>query len=57
MQSFVKIKSSRNGKIILSVTDIGKSYPSRNFLTLKICLFKAIPENFIFEKTSELTVL
>ena len=31
MRSFVKIKSLRNGKIILSFTDIGKSCPSREF--------------------------
>ena len=29
MRSFVKIKSSRNGEIILSITDIGKSCHSR----------------------------
>ena len=31
LQSFVKIKSSRNGELILSLTDIGKSCPSRKF--------------------------
>ena len=31
MRSFVKIKSSRNGEIILSVTDIGKSCPCCEF--------------------------
>ena len=35
---FVKIKSSRNGEIILSFTDLGKSFPSREFLTSQICL-------------------
>ena len=44
MQSFVKIKPSRNGKITLSFTDIGKSYPSREFLTSQICLLKAVRE-------------
>ena len=28
MQSFMKIKSSQNGKITLLTTDLGKSYPS-----------------------------
>ena len=33
MQSFfVKIKSSQNGEITLSFTDIGKSCPSSDFL-------------------------
>ena len=31
MRSFVKIKSSRKGKITLSPTDIGKSYPSSHY--------------------------
>ena len=35
---FREIKSSRNGKITLSFTDIGKSYLSLNFLTSQICL-------------------
>ena len=39
MRSFVKMKSSRNGEIILSFTDIGKSCPSRKFLLSKVCLF------------------
>ena len=34
----MKIKSSRNGEITLSFTDIGKSCPSSEFLTLQICL-------------------
>ena len=32
MRSIVKIESSRNGKITLSITDIGKSCTSREFL-------------------------
>ena len=32
MQSVVKIESSRNGEITLSITDIGKSCTSREFL-------------------------
>ena len=39
MRSFMKIKSSRNGEIIMSFTDIGKSYPIREFKTSQICLF------------------
>ena len=38
MQSFVKIKSSRNPQITLSFTDMGKSCPYRKFLTPQICL-------------------
>ena len=38
MRSFVKIQSSRNGEITLSLTDIGKSCPSHDFLTSQICV-------------------
>ena len=38
MQSFVKIKSSRNGKITLLLTDIGNTCPSREILTSQMCL-------------------
>ena len=38
MRIFLKIKSSRNGEINLSFTDIGKSCPSREFYTSQICL-------------------
>ena len=38
MRSFLKTKSSRNGVITLSFTDIGKSCPSREFLASQICL-------------------
>ena len=38
MRSFVKIKTSRNGKITLSFNDIGKSCLSRDFFTSLICL-------------------
>ena len=31
LRRFVKTKSSRNGEITLSITDIGKSCPSREF--------------------------
>ena len=38
MRSFVIIKSSRNGEITLSFTDVGKLCPSRGFLVSQICL-------------------
>ena len=34
----MKIESSRNGAIALSLTDIGKPCPSHEFLTSQICL-------------------
>ena len=43
MQSFVK-KSSRNGEITLSITDIGKSCPSRE-LNVASMSFNAIRKN------------
>ena len=52
VQSFVKIKASRNGENTLSTTDIGKSYPSR-----EIFPFNAILENEILAKISGFTVL
>ena len=44
MRSFVKIKSSQNGELILSITDMGKSYPSREFFTSLMCIL------MLFEK-------
>ena len=38
MRSFVKIRSSQNGEITLSTTDIGKSYPSHEIFRLQVCL-------------------
>ena len=38
MRSFVKIKSSPNGEITLSTTDIVKSCSSRDFLLSQVCL-------------------
>ena len=38
MRSFVKIKSSRNWEITLSITDIGKSCSGREFLAQQECL-------------------
>ena len=54
MQSFVKKKNSRNGKLTLSFIDIGKSCLSREF-SYHIS-FNAIRENKILAKTSESTV-
>ena len=53
MRSFVKIKPSQIGEIILSFTDIGKSRSCRDFLTSQICvltLFAKIvfSESFLF---------
>ena len=38
MRSFVKIKSSRNGEIIRSFTDIDEKCSIREFQTSQICL-------------------
>ena len=38
LRSFVKIKTSRIGEIILSFTDTSKSSPCREFLTSQICV-------------------
>ena len=38
MRSFEKINTSRNDEIALSFTDLGKSCPSREFLTSQICI-------------------
>ena len=38
VRSFVKMKSSRNREITLSITDIGKPCPSREILTSLVCL-------------------
>ena len=50
MQSFVKVKSSKNGKITLSFTDRGKSALVANMS------FNAIHENKILAKISKSTV-
>ena len=39
-RSFAKMKPSRNSKITPSFIDAGKSCPSREFLTLQICILK-----------------
>ena len=41
-RSFVKTKFSRNGEITLSITDIGKTCPSGEFLTSQVCLLTLI---------------
>ena len=51
----MKIKSSPNGEITLSFTDISKSCPSHNIFTLQICL-KAILKNKILANISAFTV-
>ena len=38
MRSFVKMKSSQNGEITLSITDKGKSCTSRKLLAPQECL-------------------
>ena len=57
MRSFVKIKSSRNGEITLSFTDIGKSSPCPEFLLLQICLLLLFAQSKILAKTSESTIV
>ena len=52
MQSFVKIKSSQNGEITLSFTDLGKSCISDEFLTS----FNSIRKNKILAEIPESTV-
>ena len=51
MQSFVKIKSSRNGEITLSFTDICKSCPSLEFLPSQVGILT------LFAKISGFTVV
>ena len=38
MRSFVKIKPSQSGEIILAFTDMDEPWPSRDFFTSQICL-------------------
>ena len=47
-RSCVKIKSLRNGKIMLSFTDISKSCPSPTLLTLQICLLTLFAKKSVF---------
>ena len=55
MRNFMKIKSSRNGGIILMFTDIGEKCSIREFQTSQIC-FSAIRENKMLTEISEFTV-
>ena len=50
------IKSSRNGEITLSFTDIGKPCPNRDFNIANMCL-NAVRENKILAKISLFTVV
>ena len=56
MQSFAQTKSSRNGKITLSITDIGKSCTSCEFLAPEECLLTLFAKNKILAKISRFTV-
>ena len=57
MQSFAKLKLSRNGKITLSFTDIRNiSCTSREVLTSKICLLMLFAKTKIIATVSEFTV-
>ena len=53
---FRENKSSPNGEITLSTTDIGKSYTSCEIFWLQVCLVNAIRENKILAKISGFTV-
>ena len=57
MHSFVKIKSSRNAEITQSFTDIGKSCPSREFLTSQICLLSQFGKIKFSRKFTDLEYL
>ena len=56
MQSFAKIKSSRNGKITLSFTDIGISYQSCEFFNVPTMSFNAVCNNIFLVKISKFTI-
>ena len=55
MRSFGKIKSSRNGQVILPFTDEGNHVKIANFYVGNMS-FNAICENKILAKNSEFTV-
>ena len=55
LNGIVKTKSSRNGEITLSFTDIGRSCHSNEFLTPQICLLTLFAKK-ILAKISEFTV-
>ena len=59
IRSFVKIEPSRNGEITMSFTDVGKSCPSRLFLTSQLCLltlFEKIKFSQKFPNLQELRI-
>ena len=56
MRSFVKIKSSQNGKITLLATDIGQSYPSREIFWSQVCLLTLFTKIKFSRKISGFTV-
>ena len=56
MRSFAIIKTSRNDKLTLSFTDIGKTCLSHEFLMSQLCLLPLYAKNKIIAKSSEFTV-
>ena len=56
MRSFVKIESSPNGEITLSITDLGKSSTSREFLAPQNCLLTLFAKMKILAKIFGFTV-
>ena len=56
MLSFVKIKSSRNGKITQSINDIGKSCSSCLIGTAQVCLLKLFAKIKLSQKFRDFTV-
>ena len=57
MRSFVKTKSSRNGEITLSTTDIGKSYPCSEFFRSQVCLLTLFAKIKFSQKFPDLQYL
>ena len=55
MRSYVKMKPSQNGENSPSFTNVGKSYPSRAFLTWQIYLLTLFA--IFFAIISDFTVL
>ena len=54
MRSFVKMKTSRNGEITLSATDMGKSYPSSEIFRSQVCLLMLIAKTKFSRKFPDL---
>ena len=57
MRSFVKMKSSQNGEITLSITDIGKSCTNREFLAPQECLITLFAKIKFLRKVPDLQYL